>query len=134
MNAPPPTFATVLNCMDGRVQLLASAAVRAAFGVAYVDTITHPGIVRYVSDQTDTPETATMLANVRISINKHGSRAIAVAAHDHCAGNPVSDDAQKAQLGRGVRFLAAQFPDCEIVGLWVSVAGTTETIALASTL
>jgi len=104
--------------MDGRVQLSVNETVRTKFGVSHVDTITAPGIVRLLSDAIDTPEAQSILSSIRISVDKHGSRSIAVAAHPDCAGNPCSDQAQKEQLDRAVAFLQAQFSTCEIIGLW----------------
>ena len=119
MTVPAPTFATALNCMDGRVQLPVNEAVRSLFGVSHVDTITEAGIVRFLSDETNSNETTTALASIRISMDKHGSRAIAVAAHRDCAGNPCSDSAQQDQLRRAVAFLKEHFATCKIVGLWI---------------
>jgi len=120
------TFATALNCMDGRVQLPVNEAVRSAFGVTCVDTITAAGIVRLLSDETDAAETATVLSNIRISLDKHGSQGIAIAAHHDCAGNPHDEDHQKEQLTRAVAFLQEHFPDTTIVRLWVGNDWTAE--------
>lgn len=117
------TFATALNCMDGRVQLPVNEAVRSLFGVTHVDTITGAGIVRFLADEVDAPETKSALSNIRISLDKHGSRGIAVAAHHDCAGNPRSEQSQKEQLARAVRFLEEQFPGCRIAGMWVGMDG-----------
>ena len=37
------TFATAINCMDGRVQLPVTAFLKKKYGVDYVDVITEPG-------------------------------------------------------------------------------------------
>ncbi|MHC4914199.1 MAG: carbonic anhydrase [Planctomycetota bacterium] len=129
MTDPAPTFATALNCMDGRVQLPANEAVRSLFGVDHVDTITEAGIVRFLSDETDSDEAAAALSSVRISLAKHGSRAIAVAAHQDCAGNPCSDSEQQEQLRRAVAFLKGQFADCKVVGLWIGDDWTARVVA-----
>lgn len=112
-------FATAINCMDGRVQLPVIEMVRSVFGVSYVDSITEAGIVKYLSDEIGSIQTKSVLARVEISVNTHGSRAIAVAAHHDCAGNPQNEENQKAQLHRAVEFLKAQFPACKVIGLWV---------------
>lgn len=112
-------FATAVNCIDGRVQLPVLEAVRSAFDVSYVDSITEGGIVKYLSDETKSEQTKSILARIEISTGQHGSRAIAVAAHHDCAGNPVDDENQKAQLHQAVEFLKTQFPACNVIGLWV---------------
>ncbi len=132
MTTQNTTFATALNCMDGRVQLPVNEAVRSIFGVTCVDTITDAGIVNFLADQTNSPETQAALSNIKISLDKHGSQGIAIAAHDDCAGNPQCEQAQKEQLGRAVSFLHTQFPACRIVGLWVDIDGATEIVASTS--
>ncbi len=132
MTTPTITFATALNCMDGRVQLPVNEAVRSIFGVTCVDTITEAGIVRYLSDQRDTHETQAALSSIQISLDKHDSQGIAIAAHDDCAGNPSSEQVQKEQLDRAVNFLHAQFPSCRIVGLWLGLDWAAQIVASAS--
>ncbi len=126
------SFATVLNCMDGRVQLPVNEAVRSIFGVSHVDTITEAGIVRFLSDQTDSPETRAALSSVGVSVDRHGSRGVGVAAHHDCVGNPCSDEAQQEQVQRAVQFLKNHFPACKIVGLWVRDEGKGEIVRISA--
>ncbi len=132
MTTDTTTFATALNCMDGRVQLPVNDAVRSIFGVTCVDTITEPGIVKFLSDETDAPETSIALANIKISLDNHGSQGIAIAAHDDCAGNQLSEAAQKEQLARAVAFLKTHFPTTKIVGLWLGLDWKVETVVSES--
>lgn len=125
------SFATALNCMDGRVQLPVNEAVRSTFGVSCVDTITAAGIVKFLADEIDASETKTILSNIRVSLEKHGSRGIAVAAHHDCAGNPHSEQRQREQLARAVGFLQEHFPNCRIVGMWVGADWVAEAVASA---
>ncbi len=125
------TFATALNCIDGRVQLPVNEAVSSFFDVACVDTITAAGIVRYLSDETGTPHTEASLSCVRISLESHGSRGIAVAAHTDCSGNAVGDRTQQAQLRRAVAFISEQFPGVRVIAIWVGLEGTAEILAAA---
>ena len=118
MPDPVHAFATLLNCIDGRVQLPVNDAVRTIFDVSYVDTITQAGIIRFLSDEADSNETMALLSCIQLSLEKHGSRAIAVAAHHDCAGNRCDDVTQKEQLFRAAAFLKTRFAHCEIVGLW----------------
>jgi hypothetical protein len=132
MNTQDTQFATALNCIDGRVQLPVNEAVRSEFGVPFVDTITEAGIVRFLSDHTDSPETESILSRIRVSLDCHGSRAIAVAAHSDCAGNPRSDEEQIGQLAQAVRFLQTHFPACTITALWVDLDRPAEVVVCAS--
>ena len=98
----PETFATVLNCMDGRVQVPVTLYLLDRFGVDHIDTITEAGIVRYLSDETDTPHTESTLHSTLVSLEKHGSRQIAVVAHDDCSGNPIPAEMQQQQIHAAV--------------------------------
>ena len=113
------TFATVLNCMDGRVQVPVVLHLLDRFGVDYIDTITEAGMVRYLSDEMESPQTESTLHSILISIEKHGSRQIAIVAHDDCANNPIPAEMQQDQVRVSVRRLKDHFPQCEILGLWV---------------
>ena len=126
---PTETFATVLNCIDGRVQLPVIETVRRTFGVSYVDAITAPGIVKFVSDEVEAPETRVILSSIEVSLGRHHSRAIAVAAHHDCAGNPQDATTQRGQLHRAIAFLEERFPVSRVIGLWVDSDWVAERLA-----
>ena len=110
-------FATVLNCMDGRTQPPVADYLADSFGARYVDTITTAGTVHHLAADTD--QTGTLLSNLAVSVDKHGSSQIAVVAHHDCAGNPVFDETQQNQVRDAVSRLGALYPDAEIIGLWI---------------
>ncbi len=110
-------FATVLNCMDGRIQRPVADFLLDSFGARYLDTITAAGMVRHVADETG--RSATILGDVAVSRDRHGSTQIAITAHHDCAGNPVPATNQQEQLIRAAARLGEMHPDAEIVALWV---------------
>jgi hypothetical protein len=128
----PTTFATVLNCMDGRVQRPVGEYLLRRFGVDCVDSITEAGLVRFLADAPDAPETISALEKVRISMGQHGSSQIAVVGHVDCAGNPVDDETHLDQVRRARAFLKSRFPACEVLGLWVDEAWTVREVPPAS--
>lgn len=89
------------------------------YGVEYVDTITEPGPVKILAEVTDRHVIESIMARVGISVNKHGSRNIAIAAHADCAGNPVEKAAQLKQLAAAVELVKSWGFGCEVIGLWV---------------
>lgn len=119
-------FGTVLTCMDGRIQRKVSDYLLTSFGVRNLDTLTAAGMVRHLA--ADTERTATILGDLAISVTGHGSSQIAVAAHHDCAGNPVSDDAQRQEIDKALTRLAELYPDAELVGLWLDKHWTLERI------
>ena len=49
----------------------------------------------------------------------HKSELIAVAAHADCAGNPVAEEQQRRELAASVGYIADQFRQVLVLGLWV---------------
>lgn len=112
-------FGTVVNCMDGRVQGTVSDYMKSAYGVEYVDTITEPGPVKLMAEDSECDKVVSILEKIGISVNCHGSKVIAVAAHVECAGNPTENEIQKEQVVKSVEFIKSKYPECEVIGLWV---------------
>lgn len=112
------SFATAVNCMDGRVQIPVMIFTRARFGVDFVDMITEAGAVADINDG--------VRLHVRISVEAHGSRGIVVAAHSDCAGNPISDQEQQSQCLAAARLLQSDWPELEVIPVWVPVGGDLE--------
>ena len=72
------------------------------------------------------------MGSIRISLDKHGSRSIAVAAHADCAGNVCSEQKQQEQLGRAIAYLKEQFFGCKVVGLWVNANWKVDVVDVPS--
>jgi hypothetical protein len=117
-------FCTAINCMDGRTQLPVNAYLRELLDAPYVDTITEPGPVRILAEEPDSETTRSILHRLDISVHKHGSRCIGIVAHHDCTGNPAPEARQREQLDLAVRFIAAQHPGAQVLGLWVDAAWT----------
>ncbi len=114
------SFATVINCMDGRVQLPVINYLIEKFGAEYIDSITEPGPVKILAETIDPKSLESMVKKIDISVKKHGSRKLALVAHFDCAGNPEPDYVQKAQLLRAVKNLKDLVDSSvEVIGLWV---------------
>ena len=113
------SFCTVINCMDGRVQLPVIKFLQQRFNVEYVDTITEAGPNLILSKQDDRVAIQSILDRLKISIERHNSIGIAVAGHHDCAGNPAHKDKQIKHLQKAIQFLQKQFVSIEIIGLWV---------------
>lgn len=115
--------------MDGRPQRKVADYLSTSFGVRHLDTITTAGLVRHLAETTD--QTETLLGNVDISLDKHGSHQIAVVAHHDCAGNPVSDRTQKQQIAAAIDRLEELYPHSEVVGLWLNEQWIVERVRTA---
>jgi len=121
------TFATAINCMDGRVQDPVTRWMRQELGVDYVDMITEPGADRAVALGTPS-QVDSIRRRVGISVEKHHSTAVAVVGHHDCAGNPVSNEAHRDQIRHAVRIIESwRFP-VRVLGLWVNQLWVVEAI------
>jgi len=113
------TFATAINCMDGRTQLVVIDFMKNRYGVDYVDMITEPGPIKALSEKKNIATLESVKLRVGISVNGHGSKAIAIVCHHDCAGNPVDKETQLVQLDEAVQTVASWGFAVEFVKLWV---------------
>ena len=111
------TFATCLNCIDGRVQLPAINWIMKNYNVKYVDMITKAGIDGFLADKNS--DIHEILKNVEVSISGHGSENIFVVGHYDCAANPVDDLTHQKQINTAVKRIKNIFPDLNVTGLWI---------------
>ncbi len=84
-----------------------------------MDSVTEAGPVRSLAEPGDETVSQSILRRVGVS-NTHGSKVVAVVAHDDCAGNPEDETTQRRQLEEAADFIAGHFPDMLILGLWLS--------------
>lgn len=111
-------FVTCLSCIDGRVQLPVIDWIKQNMNVQYIDIITKPGMVKWLSGYRKINE--EILTQLHISMHKHNSKYIYVIAHHDCAGNLVSDEEQKEQILVAVDNIRKMFPSVTVKGLWVN--------------
>jgi len=114
-------FATAINCMDGRVQKPVADYARESLNVDYVDMITEPGPNKILSEEKETNIIESLKKKVAISVEKHNSQVVIIAAHHDCAGNPENEDVQKEQLQKAVKVVASWgFSVEKIIALWLN--------------
>lgn len=114
--------------MDGRLQLPVIRYLMNRFGRSYVDCITEAGPVGLLAHKQNSVKVREMLRKVRVSVNAHGSRSLAIVAHYDCAGHPFARARQVADLTLALAFLEHTFADLEIIGLWVDHESNIEEI------
>jgi len=114
-----PVYGTVINCIDGRVQDAVTEHLRKRWKVDYVDVITEVAPERVLADRTDSPVVDRLRAHVLSSLKQQQSPRLAVAAHSDCESNSVPEDVQRRHLEAAVTWLATEFKQAEVIGLWV---------------
>ncbi len=113
------TFVTAINCMDGRTQLPVNSYLMKKYKVNHVDTITEPGPIKILAENSDIALIDSIKNRVDVSVNKHGSQLIAIVGHFDCAGNPVDKEKQLLQLDNSVKTVETWNFKAKIIKLWV---------------
>ena len=112
-------FCTSVTCMDGRIQLPVIKYLQKRFNVEYVDVISEAAINLVLSKQEDTVLIDAILDRIRISVDVHKSKSIAVVGHYDCAKNPAPEENQYHNTIEAIKFLKNKYDQVEIIGLWV---------------
>ena len=112
-------FGTVINCMDGRVQLPVNLYLQKRFNVEYIDTITDAGPNLILSANQNHAAVQSIFEKLNISIDKHHSRGIAIVGHHGCAGNTAAQSDQVRHIKEAIHLLQQKYKNIEIIGLWV---------------
>ena len=119
-------FGTVINCMDGRVQLPVNEYLRNNYNLDFVDTITEAGPVKMLAENQAGVE--SIKTRVNVSIERHNSGIVAIVTHFDCAGNPVPKETQLAQLAQAINLTHSWNPHVQCIGLWVNDKWNVEMI------
>lgn len=120
------TFATCLNCIDGRVQLPAINWIMENYNMKYVDMVTKAGMDGFLADENS--DIQEILKDVEVSISGHGSTNIFIAGHYDCAANPVDKMTHQKQIYTAVKRIKNIFPDLKVIGLWINENFVVENI------
>jgi hypothetical protein len=124
------SFCTVINCMDGRVQLPVLLYLKERFKVPYVDSVTEPGPIKWLSEDPIGAVSESIIRRVAVSTERHGSRAVAVVSHADCSGNPLGREAQLRQLESSMDLVGSSFPAVSVLGLWVDESWNVHEVEL----
>jgi hypothetical protein len=122
------SFATAINCMDGRVQVPVIDYIKERFGVDHVDMITLPGPDKALAENEESAAIDSIRASVAISVEKHGSKTVAICGHYDCAGNPSDRDTQKKEIAASVEVVRSWGLGVDVIGLWVNQEWQVEKI------
>ncbi len=115
-------FFTDFGCMDGRTRRPIFELGQLKFGAYFPDTITEPGMVGLLVNNSSISEDLlhSLKRKLDISILNHHSRGIIVHGHQECAGNPVDDDTQRDQIRNSLPIVRSLTnPTIPIFGVFI---------------
>ncbi len=124
------TFATAINCMDGRTQEPVTKFLKKKFSVNYVDAITEPGPDKILAQNKNKQAVTSIRNRVKISTQKHNSKVIAVVGHYSCAGHPVDKSKHIEDVMKSVAKVYQWGLAPTILGLWVNKDWKVEEVIL----
>lgn len=105
--------------MDGRTQIAVNEWLRQRYDADFVDTITEPGPDKVLAELDDTRTVASIRHRLAISVEKHGSRVVAIVGHHDCAGNPVDRAEHLRQLAAAAETVKTWGFPVTVVRLWL---------------
>jgi hypothetical protein len=113
-------FGTAINCIDGRTQQVVIDHLKQNYNIDGVDMVTFPGADGLFSIRDHSEEIALIRRAVSISIEKHGSRIIAVVGHHDCAGNPGDREQHYMHIRGAMREVSPWNLHAQVIGLYVN--------------
>lgn len=117
------TFAAAINCIDGRTHIAVIEYLKRACAVDFVDMITEPGVCKVLSENKDEAVLAALKSKLEISVRRHGSKFVAVAAHHDCAACPEGRQAQTRALLAAREVVRSWDPKIRVLLLWIDEHG-----------
>ena len=111
-------FATVINCIDGRVQDPVKDWIVESFGVEFVDVITEPGDDKILSSGSK-EKIEEIKQKVEVSIQAHNSKVVVIVGHFDCAGNIAVKEEHITEIKKGMEIVRSWNLGVQVVGLWV---------------
>ena len=121
-------FATVINCIDGRVQKPVMEFAIKKFRADYVDLITEPGPDKVLSENKAPDIIESVKRRTLISIEKHKSKIVAIVGHHDCAANPVRKEEHYRQIKKAVQSIKGWSSGIDVYGVWVNEKWEAELI------
>lgn len=108
-------FVTLLTCMDGRTESIATQKVKEMTSADFVDKVTYAGPDGCFS-KNDEVGLEHIKKHLAISIEKHNSLKIFVFPHEGCAGFPVENEEHLNALKMTVSKIKEWFPQVDVIG------------------
>jgi hypothetical protein len=113
-------FGTAINCIDGRTQEVVIDYMKQKYNIDGVDMVTFPGADGLFSNEQNSAEIALIRRSVSISIERHGSKIIALVGHYDCAGNPGDREHHNKHIRRAMQEVSSWNLNAQAIGLYVN--------------
>lgn len=107
--------ATALCCIDGRALPAVQDYLQRNYNAVHVDLVTGPAMASWLAHG-GAPHVRTA---TKMSVEGHGSVAIAIAAHADCVGSPDDEDAARSHIRAAIDEVLTWSLGVPVIGLYV---------------
>lgn len=97
--------------MDSRVQLPVIEYLQKRFDSQYVDSITEPGPNLILAEQNKPNLVKSIFDRIKVSVEHHHSKGIAIVGHYDCVGNPASIEEQISNISDAIDVVRQHYAD-----------------------
>ena len=111
-------YGTIINCMDGTIQLPAIDFAKKLWKVNRIDVITDVAPEKILSEKKDQKTIERICQNIEASLCDQHTKRLAIVSHSTCDINKASDSSKKEMLQKAISYLKAKYTDIEVVGIW----------------
>lgn len=89
-------------------------------GPDYFDACSEAGPLKIITKHHGSCRLLSLKEQISVSLNKHGSKVIALVGHHDCVSNPLPREAQEKQIEKALDYLQRAYgPDKLYLGLYV---------------
>jgi hypothetical protein len=110
---------TIVNCLDGTVQLPAINFAKHIWKVSWVDVITEAAPEKILSEAKDKETISRIHQNIESSLCGQQTKRLAIVSHSGCDINKAPDDKKKEMLRQAIGYLKERYTDADVIGIWV---------------
>lgn len=121
--------ATLVNCIDGTVQVSAIDFVRKIWNVQWVDVVTDGAPERILSDAKCGGQADHIHTNIETSLCDQRTQRLAIAAHSGCDINEEPDDRKIEMLRLAVNHLKHRYTNAQVIGIWIDHKGLPSSVS-----
>ena len=114
---------TLVNCIDGTVQLPAIEYAKKIWNVEWVDVITDAAPERILSEAKGLEKADHIHDNIEASLCNQIKKRLAIVSHSDCDINTASDWKKIKMLRRAIEHLKSKHTDAEVMGIWINNEG-----------
>lgn len=114
---------TVVNCMDGTIQLPVIEFAKRLWKVGWVDMITDAAPEKILFEAKEKETILRIHQNIKTSLREQKTKHLAIVSHSGCDTNKAPNDKKVEMLHCVVGDLKKIYQDTNVIGIWIDEEG-----------